>query len=103
MTDKKSLFELFCALAQKEDAAPLNKHAGCWERKLDEQWWFAINGQNDPIKCSRGPEVPPFNCYVEFNGWPAASFDPFDGIFAAGGPANEEAFAAVLEAEIARP
>lgn len=102
MEKKKSLFELFCELAKKDDAAPLDKHAGCWERKLDEQWWFAINGHKNAIRCARGPEVPPFNCYVEFNGWPAGSFDPFGGIMAAGGQANEEAFATALEAEIIR-
>jgi len=32
--------------------------------------------------------VPPFNCYVEFNGWPAGVFNPFGGIIAAGELAN---------------
>ena len=102
MTEKEALFMLVAKLAEKDDAAPIHKFPGCWERKIDEHWWIAVNGHRDERLCSKGGKVPPFNCYVEFNGWPAGLFDPFDGIIAAGGLANEETFAAALEAEIAR-
>ncbi len=102
MAENKPLFVLLCELAKKDDAAPLHKHAGCWERKIDDQWWIAVNGQMGSVKCSRGPTVNPGNCYVEYNGWPAGSFSPFEGFMAAGGEANEESFAAALEVEIAR-
>lgn len=97
---KEPLFMLLARLATKDDAAPLNKHPGCWEREIGE-WWIAVNGHEDAIKCSHGAEVPPFNCYVEFNGWPAGLFDPLGGIIAAGAAANEETFAAAVEAAIA--
>jgi hypothetical protein len=100
---KKALFLLIADLAIKDDMAPLNKHEACWERQVGEHWWIAVNGHKENKKCSHGTKVPPFNCYVEFNGWPAGLFDPFDGIIAAGSVGNEEAFAAALEAEIAAP
>lgn len=100
MTEKRALFLLLADLARKDGASPLHKHPACWERQIGQEWWIAVNGHNDKIKCSKGAEVPPCNCYVEFNGWPAGLFDPFDGIIAAGPAANEESFAAALEAEI---
>ena len=103
MSEKEPLFILVAKVAQKDDAAPLHKHAGCWERQIGDHWWIAVNGHTEPKKCSKGADVPPFNCYVEFNGLPAGQFDPFGGIIAAGDVDNEEAFAAALEAEIARP
>jgi len=102
MSEKEPLFLLLGKLAEKDGAAPLNKHAGCWERRIDEHWWIAVNGREEEISCSKGAAVPPFNCYVEFNGWPAGVFNPFGGIIAAGELANEETFAAALEAELAR-
>lgn len=97
---KEPLFILLSKLAVKDGAAPINKNPGCWERQIGE-WWIAVNGQQDTEKCSHGAEVPPFNCYVEFNGWPAGLFDPTGGIIAAGDAANEETFAAAVEAAIA--
>ena len=102
MTDKKPLFVLLAELGIKEDAAPLTKHAGCWERQIGKLWWVAVNGHDTPMKCSKGQEIKPFHCYVEFNGWPAGVITPYGGTFAAGDAANEESFAAAIEAEIAR-
>ncbi len=99
MSDKEPIFMLLAKLAEKDGAAPLHKHDGCWERQIGE-WWIAINGHRDERKCSHGAPVPPFNCYCEFNGWPAGLFGPYHGIIAAGSIANEEAFAAAIEAEI---
>lgn len=100
MTEKEPLFLLIGRLATKDDAAPLNKFDGCWERQIGKEWWIALNGHKEPIKCSRGFEVPPFNCYAEFNGWPAALFDPFNGMFCAGELGNEDNFATAVEREI---
>lgn len=102
MSKPEPLFFLLAKLATKDDAAPLNKHPGCWERAIGDLWWIAVNGHLDTIKCSHGAKVPPFNCYVEFNGWPAGLFDPMGGIIAAGDAANEETFAAAVEAEIGK-
>lgn len=79
--------------------APVNKYAGCWECEVDEHWWVALNGHLEPVACSRGPSVPQFSMYVEFNGWPAGIIDTGDGVIAAGELANEDTFlAAVREA-----
>jgi hypothetical protein len=101
MSDKEALFILIAKLAEKDGASPISKFDGCWERQIGEHWWIAVNAHNDDVKCSKGAEVKPFNCYVEFNGWPAGVFDPFGGIIAAGSAANEETFAQAIEAEIA--
>jgi hypothetical protein len=101
MSDKEALFILVAKLAEKDGASPISKFHGCWERQIGEHWWIAVNAHEHDVKCSKGIEVKPFNCYVEFNGWPAGIFDPFDGIIAAGSAANEEIFAQAIEAEIA--
>lgn len=103
MGEKEPLFLLIARLAEKDGAAPITTFEGCWERQIGAQWWVAINAHARPVKCSHGAEVPPFNCYVEFNGWPAGLFDPYGGIIAAGEAANEESFAAAVEAEIGAP
>jgi hypothetical protein len=99
--DKEPLFVLVCQLAEKDGVSGIHRLPGCWERKVDKHWWIAINGHEEEVACSKGPKVPPFNCYVEFNGWPAGSFSPYEGIIAAGELANEETFAAALEKAIA--
>ena len=61
---------------------------GCWEHRVDDLWWFAINAHAGPVKCSGGIlaplEVPPGHCYLEYNGWPAGCFTPWGGEIAAG-------------------
>jgi hypothetical protein len=100
--EKEPLFTLLADLALKDGVAPINKLPACWERQVDEHWWIAVNAQKEKVKCSKGAEIEPFHCYVEFNGFPAGVFTPFGGIIAAGSVANEETFAAAIEAEIAR-
>ena len=79
-------------------AAPLTKYVGCWEHQIDAQWWVAVNGHPTPTKCSKGPEVPAFCAYLEFNGWPAGELSPFGGVIAAGAIANEDALIAAIKA-----
>jgi hypothetical protein len=79
-------------------AAPMNRHAGCWEHAVDERWWVAVNAHKEPVACSHGPEVPPFTCYVEFNGFPAGLINAYGGTIAAGSVANEDAFITALKA-----
>jgi hypothetical protein len=73
----------------------------CWEHQVDEYWFIAINGHNAPKfarqTASGETEVPPFHCYIEFNGFPAGLITPYDGIIAAGSVANEDAFIAALK------
>ena len=85
-----------CELGLAVGAAPLNKHAGCWELRIDEQWEIAMNGHDSPTKCSYGCDVPPFAVYVQFNGWPAGVIHPTGGWIAAGEVANEDAFIAAV-------
>lgn len=91
-------FEAIASLCIALGQHPLTKHAGCWEQQIDERWWIAMNGHRAPVKCSAGAEVPPFHCYVQFNGWPAALFGPNGGVIAAGECANEDAFIQAVRA-----
>jgi len=70
---------------------------GCWEHKIDEHWSIAINGNSAAKKTSKGIEVMPYHCYVEFNGWPAGVISAFGGIFCAGSLANEDTFIKAIQ------
>lgn len=83
-------------------AAPMTKYEGCWEHQVDDNWWIAINGHGDDKKCSKGPNVKPYCCYVEFNGFPAGLLNPYGGAIAAGIVANEDAFISALQKAIER-
>lgn len=93
-------FELIAQIAIALGAAPLNKHEGCWELDVDGTWWLAVNGHDEPRRCSRSFEVAPFECYLEFNGWPAGVFSPLGGAIAAGAAANEDALIEALRAKL---
>jgi hypothetical protein len=96
-----TVVELAAALGVKK----INELEGCWERAVDEQWFVAFNGHKEPMKVSRGATLPPYEIYIEFNGWPAGVIGPDGGIIAAGDAANEKTFIAALKAAIeqARP
>lgn len=68
----------------------------CWEHQVDEHWHIAINGHHTDRQTTRGNTVPPFHCYIEFNGFPAGLITPYNGIIAAGSAANEDSFIAAL-------
>jgi len=89
-----ALADLCVALGE----APLTKHAGLWERQVDERWHIAVNGHTEEHPTAEGFPVPPFCCAVKFNGWPAGLFDPTGGVIAAGEGANETTFIAALRA-----
>lgn len=77
------------------------KMPGCWEQKVDEHWTIAVNGHHElkiaekSLSCKT--EVPPFHCYVEFNGFPAGLISPYNGVICAGSIANEDSFISALE------
>ena len=79
-------------MAYRLGARKINQLPGCWEKQIDERWWVALNPHREPIKCSHGVEVQPFDCYVEYNGFPAGSFNAAGGFLAAGEAANEQSF-----------
>ena len=85
-------------LAERLGVASINKLPACWELQIDAHWWIAMNGHNYRIACSKGVEVNPFECYVEFNGFPAGSCGLNGGVIAAGSAANEDSFIAALRA-----
>lgn len=97
--DIASVWEHIFNLAESKGAAPINKHPGCWECRLDEHWLVAMNGHPEPMEtqlCPSPVTVQPFTVYVEFNGWPAGVFNMYSGEFAAGSMANLDAFQAAL-------
>jgi hypothetical protein len=85
------------ALAERLGISKINQLPACWEHQVDAHWWIALNGHRIPTKCSKDVEVEPFGCYVEFNGWPAGTFNAYGGIMAAGSLGNEAAFVAALK------
>lgn len=101
MSDEISLaFASVCELATTLGARNIKDLPGCWETQIDGRWYVAVNGHNVETKTSRGAEVPPFHCYVEFNGWPAGIFSPRGGVIAAGAAANEDTFVAACQKRI---
>ena len=89
------IVELGIALGVKDIA----KTPGCWEHRVDEHWWFALNPHSEPTTCSKSAGVPlkPFCVYVEFNGLPAGVLNPKGGTIAAGRLANEDALIEALK------
>ena len=96
------LFKLIADLGNKTGAAPATKFDGCWEHRVNDDWWLALNAHKVEIKCSKGPEVPPFTCYLEYKGWPAGLVDPYGGTLLRIGDVSEDALIAVLEAALER-
>lgn len=104
MSNDRPICELFMAIAElhgRDKLPPLNRLSGCWERQIG-RWWIAVNGHDQPVKCSKGAAVGAFECYVEYNGWPAGIFNPYGGVLAAGSCANEDVFLAAVRAEPGR-
>jgi len=105
-----SINEAIANLAEALSVSNVKDLPGCWECKVDDRWWFAINAHTTPKAVKLSPsgvahKVDPFHCYVEFNGWPAGVFHlAGGGEFAQGTEANEDAFidALVAAAERAR-
>lgn len=95
-------FVLISKLAEALKVKNIKQLPGCWEHAIDEQWFIAVNGHQVSSRTSGGVDVAPFNCYVEFNGWPAAYFGLDGGSMAAGAAANQESFIAALKAAIAK-
>jgi hypothetical protein len=77
----------------------MSKLPGLWYRKLDDQWEIWVNGQKEPLRTEHGMSIDPYDCYVQFNGWPAGLFSipTGEGCISAGGLANYETFCDALE------
>jgi hypothetical protein len=100
--------EAILALAKHEGARSIKDLPGCWECRVDEQWFVAVNGHKTPTKTtaddSGAVDVPPFHAFVTFNGWVAACFalNSKSLLFAHGEAANATTFVAAVKARIAR-
>ncbi len=99
MSEFTHAFTLLADLGLKDGVAPINQFDGCWERQIGD-WWIALNGHREERKCSHGGTVPPFKCYIEWNGWPAGLIGPYGGVLAAGAAANEDTFIAAIKEEL---
>lgn len=91
ITDEQQAFadiwDALMRIAKVDGVVPLNKHEGLWRCTVDGRWVFWVNGHREPISVNE-IKVLPYQVYVEYNGWPAGSFDPHAGVIAAGEAAN---------------
>ena len=87
-----------CALAIKDGVKIPEIPDGIYRRDIAE-WKITFNGTNED-KVDAGIDLPKFEAYVQYNGWPAGLIGPAGGILAAGAAANEDTFIAAIEAEL---
>lgn len=85
----------------------MKKYPHGWIAKIDENWTIAVNGGGNgeieigPKECMK-IKLKPYNWAIWWCGWIAGTGDPFDGILAAGGMANQDTFRQVMENITAR-
>ena len=92
-------------LAKKDGLSNLNQLPDCWERKIGEEWWIALNAHDTPklaksvdgCSAAEGFLVPPFSVYAERNGFPAGYFNASGGVFMR---STEDEFIAAVEREV---
>jgi len=86
------LWQALHDLADAHDAAPLNKHAGVWQCRLDARWTITANGHDTPQEYDAlggfHHQIPPLTVFVEFDDWPAGIIDARGAEIAAGQLAN---------------
>lgn len=82
-------FALIADLGIATGAAPLTKHAGCWEHDLGDGWHLAVNGHRETMKTAAGGEVPFGHALVTRNGWPLAILHPRGGEVVSGQDAED--------------
>lgn len=89
-------FGLLAEFAVATGAKSIGDLAGCWEKRIDEHWWVAVNGHLDEVACSREAPVPPRHAYIEYDGWPAGVLSEQGGVVTMGEVANEDSLKAAL-------
>lgn len=89
-------FSVIVDLAMHDDIESINELEGCWHRRIDDRWYIAVNGHDEPIKVEphemMGATVPPFEAAIFYNGWLAGLVGPSGGAIAHGEAANEDSF-----------
>jgi hypothetical protein len=48
---------------------------GCWEQRVDADWWLALNAHAQPLQCSHGHELDSMEAVFEYRG-EAVAFVP---------------------------
>jgi hypothetical protein len=95
---------LICDLHKADGVEPIGRMRGAWFRRIDNHWSIWVNGQMTAQAGGPGGDVsiPPGECYVEFNGWPAGIFSMLtgEGELAAGELANYGSFCAALQSAV---
>jgi hypothetical protein len=104
MSKSDDVCEAFAVIAELGNilgAGPLSKYPACWELAIDDRWKIAVNGHKTPMLCSLSEKpIAPFNCLIEYNGFPAGYIYPRGGIIAAGTAANEDTFIKAVRTRI---
>ncbi len=101
--ETRNAITLICDLHKKDGATPIGKLTEPWKRVLNPHWSIWVNGQMTPQKAGTDnvANIGPGDVYVEFNGWPAGSFnmirDQDEAIMCAGELANYSTFCDALE------
>lgn len=102
--DVQSLWEPIFALAEAEQAAPLNQYVGAWHCRIDDRWRIAVNAHNYRVDVTpdgaMAATMEPFQCAVWFNGWLAGTFNPAGGWFADGEAGNVRTFMAAVRKRV---
>lgn len=99
MSETRNAVELLLGLWKADGVGKLCRLPGLWERRLDDKWVIWVNGHEENLSTPDAVPVSPYECYIEFNGWPAGSFSipTGKGLIAAGTAANYETFCDALE------
>lgn len=88
-----------CRITKALGVDPLNQYPGVWEHKIDEQWFLAINPHD--VKLPRrtiDEDVQPYHFIIDYNEWPFAMFNIYDGFMGNGLEANGGTLLAALKA-----
>lgn len=90
-------FVIVVRLAELLGVSHINKLPGLWRCQIDDHWSIAINAKEAAIE-----SIPTHHMSVEYNGWPAALLNPFQGAFVISEHVNEDTFIAAVKARIAK-
>jgi len=104
--EDRNAVKLICDLHAKDGIPGIGKLPEPWKRVINSQWVMWVNGQMTTQKVAEGFPLEPGGVYVEYNGFPAGSFnmihrDGDEAIMAAGEAANYSTFCDALEEAIA--
>lgn len=70
---------------------------GLWVHKVDDNWTIKSNGHKHVVE-----RLNPFCFLIEYNGWPAATFDAFGkGMWNVAEPCSQEKFIEVINEKMA--